>query len=407
MLTRKPSLDAEHFTRLALAAIASTVLAVTIAGPALAGGLPASSPAPSASSVPTPAPVPSATPVPTFQIGGAMTGGTFNSTGLNAVGALDTKSGVDLGSRNDITNALVTPTLNMGNFRATATAGFYDLPTIGYSLNPIAQAGANTELFSAVPLYNVSYTTPNGHVSLYAGKLLTQLGQESMFTYQNFNIQRGFGWAIEPLVSHGIRGAYTNGSWTLQAEGNDGYYGGTSRAFEGSVAFAATPTQTYSFALIQPGSNSKPNPTAAVANKREEDWMYAGTFGKFVLTPYLLWVQSPSAASLGYGNETAFTGSMLGTYNFTPTYSLGFRYEYIKNASSTTDTNANADLVGYGPGSGATSFTLTPTMKSGSTLIRFEWSSVLATNVKPGLGFDANGNGSHQNRFAVEAGFTH
>src|ERR1022692_1112039 len=100
MLTRKPSLDAEHFTRLALAAIASTVLAVTIAGPALAGGLPASSPAPSASSVPTPAPVPSATPVPTFQIGGAMTGGTFNSTGLNAVGALDTKSGVDLGSRN-------------------------------------------------------------------------------------------------------------------------------------------------------------------------------------------------------------------------------------------------------------------------------------------------------------------
>jgi len=370
-------------------------------------GDPSPGPSAASSAAPSASPAPTATPTPVLQIGAALSFGTFGTTGRNAVGALDTATGLDQADRTDLTNALISPTLNFGDVHASATIGYYNFPTVGYALNPIDQNGANTTLFSPIPLYNLSYT-PNSHLSFFGGKVLTQLGQESMFTYQNFNIQRGFGWAIEPLVSRGVRGVYANGQWTLQLEDNDGYYGGgTSSAFEGSLGFAPTSTQTLSFAVILPKTDSPPNPTASVSNKREEDLMYAGTFGKFVVTPYLLWVQSPEVDSRGYGAEGAFVGSLLGTYNFTPRYSLGFRYESIKNSSTTTDASANADLIGYGPGSGATSLTLTPTFKSGMTLLRFEWSSVDVTNVTPGFGFDASGTGAHQSRYALELGFTH
>lgn len=366
----------------------------------------------SAQTTPSPAPTlsatPAATPTPTpvFTWGGALSGATYSSSPANATGALDTPTGADRTARTDLTNALVNATLNLDRFSLGATAGYYSFPLVGAAVNPIGQAGANTTLYSAVPLYDVSYTA-DPHLSFEAGKLLTLLGQESPFTYQNFNIERGFGWAIEPLISHGVRGIYTNGQWTLSLEENDGYYGGTSRAFEGSLAFAPTSTETFSFAAIVPGVTSPPNPTAAIANKREYDLMYANTFGKFVLTPYLLWVNSPAVPAYGYGNESAFVASLLGTYNFTSQYSLGFRFESISNESAVGDLSANADLIGYGPGSAATSITVTPTYKSGPFFARLEWSHVNVTDLEPGLGFGAGGTIATQNRYIFELGVTH
>lgn len=357
---------------------------------------------------PTPAATPAATPTPTpvFIWGGALSGAAYSSSPANATDALDTPTGADRAARTDFTNALLNASVNLGRFSASATAGYYSFPLVGAAVNPIDQAGANTSLYSAVPLYDLSYTV-DPHLSFEAGKLVTLLGQESPFTYQNFNIERGFGWAIEPLISHGVRGIYNNGPWTLSLEENDGYYGGTSRAFEGALAFAATPTETFSFAAIVPGAASAPNPTALVANKSEYDLMYANTFGKFVLTPYVLWVSSPAVAAYSYGNESAFVASLLGTYNFTSQYSLGFRFESISNDSAVDDLNANADLIGYGPGSAATSMTFTPTYKSGPFFARFEWSHVNVTNLLPGLGFGTGGDAAAQNRYIVEVGVTH
>ena len=149
------------------------------------------------------------------------------------------------------------------------------------------------------------------------------------------------------------------------------------------------------------------NPTAAVANKREEDFMYSGTFGKLTFTPYLLLAQSPASATLGYANESAWVASLLGTYNLTPALSVGFRFEDAQNTSATTDIFTNADLIGYGPGSGATSITLTPTYKTGPYFLRVEWAHVDVSNVTNGLGFGTLGTGSSQDRFALEAGITH
>lgn len=360
------------------------------------------SPAPSSA----PAAAPTATPAPLFTWGGALSGASYSSNPANATGALDTATGADQTTRTDLTNALVDATVNLGRLSAGATAGYYSFPIVGAAINPIDQAGANTTLYSALPLYDVSYAV-NSHLSFQAGKLVTLLGQESPFTYQNFNVQRGFGWAIEPLISRGIRGVYANGPWTLSLEENDGYYGGTSRAFEGALAYAASATQTISFAAIVPQTDAPPNPTAAIANKREYDLMYAGTFGKVVLTPYLLWVSSPAVPGFKYGTESAFLVSLLGTYNFTPQYSLGFRFETIGNGSAASDQSANADLIGYGPGSSARSITLTPTYKSGPYFARFEWSHVSVGTLTPGLGFGTAGDGASQNRYVLELGVTH
>lgn len=355
----------------------------------------------------TTAPAPSATPQPFFELTGAATSGSFNTTGQNALGALDVATGFDRRSRTDITNMLLTPTFNVGHFHATATGGFYDLPTLGCALNPTTQRGANTSLFSALPLYAVSYT-PDEHLTFSAGKLHSLLGQEGMFTFQNFDIQRGMVWEIEPLVSHGVRGAYANGPLTVQLEENDGYYGGWStRGYEGAVSFDLSDTQSVSFAMIDPHSNAAPNPTAEIANKHEETLDYTARFGKLALTPYLLWIQSPAVAKFGYSDEKASAGSLLGEYSFSPRYSLGARYEDAWNASALNDPSGNADLIGYGPGSSVQTYTLTPAYHAPWGLVRLEWSSVYVKDLKTGLGFGADGTGTHQNRYALEFGLIH
>ena len=358
---------------------------------------------------PSPSPTPSPTPTPAVSIGGDLTVYAFHTNGVNATGALDIPSGADLPDRADLSNLLLNVSAGTGNLRANATVGEYSFPTLGTALNPDTQGGSNTELYTVLPVAALTYSF-NSHVSVAAGKFAALLGQESPFTYQNLNVQRGLGWAIEPTISRGIQGSYTNGPWTLTLQENDAYYSGHNRAIEGLIGWAPSSNTNLQFAAIVPGANAGPNPTVSVGNKSEYDLMFTRQIGKLQLLPYLLYVNSPASAGLGYKRaENATAAVLMGSWAFSTPFSIAFRYENVHNGSSATDTDPNADLVGYGPGSGAQTYTVTPTLHfpNSNAVLRLEFSNVTLSSFTPGIGFGPAGTGKSQTRIGFEFGEMH
>ncbi|HEX5274261.1 MAG TPA: outer membrane beta-barrel protein [Candidatus Rubrimentiphilum sp.] len=354
---------------------------------------------------PVPPPTPSPTPSPPpITVTGIVSGFTFTSDNPNATGALDTASGADLSSRTQISNALITVAHSGGPLRFLLTAGAYNFPVAGLAINPTFQKLANTNLYGYLPNAYVQYV-PNANWTISAGKLPTLLGQENAFTFQNADIQRGLVWNMEPVVSNGVRVAYSNAGFSAALEYNDGFYSGNHRAFEGLLGWNLTPASSVQFIFIIPDANTPSNNTVLIANKREYDLMYTQQVGKLQLLPYALWVQSPSSSALGYANsQRAFGAVMIASYAFNGALSLGGRFEAVGNSSSVHDFSFNSDLVGYGPGSSATTFTLTPAYKTAHFIARGEWSYVVGNNVLPSLGFGPAGLRTNQTRFGLEVG---
>ena len=364
----------------------------------------AQAPAPTASPNASPSP----TPTPPVVLGGAFTIFGFHTNGVNNTGALDTANGNDRAGRADLSNLMLNLSAGDARFRVSGSVGVYNFPTVGMAINQTSQAGANTLLYSQLPVAAAQYNF-NSHFSLAAGKFASLLGQESPFTYQNINVQRGLGWAIEPTISRGVRAVYSNGPWSATLEANDAYYSGRNRAIEWLVGWSPSSDTNIQFAGIVPGSNVGPNPTVSIGNKAEYDLMLTRQFGKLQLLPYMLWVHSPGAPSLGYTrDENAMAAVLMGTYTWSTPFSLAFRFESVWNQSAVNDTSGNADLIGYGPGSAAISLTLTPTYHFANFgVLRLEYSHVVLTSFLSGLGFGAAGTGGHQDRFGFELGVVH
>ena len=348
--------------------------------------------------------VPTPTPPPAITVSGVYSIAAFHTYGVNPTGAFDRAAGTDMANRADISNLLVTMNVAHKKLSFGATVGAYAFPTLGSALNPTFQAHANTALYGVVPLVDIAYA-PDAHLSLKIGKLATLLGEESNFTYQNFNIERGIGWALEPTISRGVRARYNNGRWSLALEEDDGYYSGHFGTLAASLGYTCSPTSTLSFATFVPPGASAPNPTAGIANRAEYDLMYATQLQKWTLQPYVLFVRSPASRTLGYArNESAVAAVLLGSYAASPRLSLGFRYEDVQNESAVADTGANADLLGYGPGSAIQTFTLTPSYRIGALFLRAEFARARLFASAPGLGFGAEGQGRTQTRIGFEIG---
>ncbi len=104
----------------------------------------------------------------------------------------------------DVSDALLNFSINLGKLHANATAGDYAFPVVGFPLVPDNAPGANVALYSPLPLATLTYQF-NPHGGITAGKFASLLGQESPFTYQNLNVQRGIAWNMEPAISRGVQ----------------------------------------------------------------------------------------------------------------------------------------------------------------------------------------------------------
>jgi hypothetical protein len=351
---------------------------------------------------PSPSPAPTPSPIVLHAVFSAT--GAYTS-GVNAIGSFDTPTGADRSSRFNVSNALAILTKSAGILQFALQAGAYSLPTIGIAGNKTIQTNANTDLFGPVPLAYAEYV-PNGNFNVSAGILASLTGAESTFTYLNWNVQRGAVWNVENAVSRGVRASWTSSKAVVTLGANDGFYSGKYGAAEAAVNLTLDPSDSLLFVWLKPNVRTPGNPTTSVANKELLNLVYTRTHGNLQIAPYVLWARSPSTPSLGYTNsESAFGAALLANLTFAPKFSTAFRIESLHNGSSPGDTSANADLIGYGPGSGISTWTVTPAWNLGhGAYFRVDFSHAHVTGAAPSLAFNKDGNSPNQSRVVLELG---
>jgi hypothetical protein len=142
-------------------------------------------------------------------------------------------------------------------------------------------------------------------------------------------------------------------------------------------------------------------------NEQVYNLIYTYTKGPVTISPYYQYtvVKSNDSVFLTPGAHTN-GGALLANYNFKHGFSLSVRPEYIKSSGSLATNEAN--LLGYGPGTGAFSFTVTPTWVKDAFFLRGDVSIVHVTNFVAGsseFAFGIGGGNTNQARGAIEAGF--
>jgi hypothetical protein len=378
--------------------------AVALFGVTFAARTAQADPAPAASAAPSPSPSPVASPSPPVVLHAVLSESLALTSGVNATGSFDSGNGHDRTTRANVSNAFVLLSRTQGTFQYALQGGAYSIPVVGFAGNKTIQSGANTDLYGPLPLAYVEYV-PAGNFNVSAGVLATLTGAESTYTYLNWNIQRGAVWNVENAVSRGFRASFTSGKLTTTLGANDGFYSGRFGAAEGSLTFAPDASDSLLFVALIPNSRTPGNPTASVANKELLNVVYTRTRGNLQLAPYILYARSPAASGLGYaGPESAFGAALLANWTLSNHFTTAFRYETLHNSSTINDTSANADLVGYGPGSGVNTYTITPGWSNGHAFARMDLSSVRVTSPAPGLAFGDHGTQRNQFRTMFEVG---
>jgi Putative beta-barrel porin-2, OmpL-like. bbp2 len=179
-------------------------------------------------------------------------------------------------------------------------------------------------------------------------------------------------------------------------------------SLSGSLALALNSSNTISF-VASGNAGAYAKNTAATPlflnNEQIYNLLYTYTKGAVTITPYYQYTVVKTNPSIGI-LQGAHTngGAILANFNLKHGISLGFRPEYIKSSGTVLDLNA-INLL-YGPGSGAFSFTVTPTYVKDAFFIRGDFSIVHATDTTPAFGvFGPTGLKVNQPRGVLEAGF--
>ena len=282
--------------------------------------------------------------------------------------------------------------------------GGYSIPTIGV---PYTKASKQTDnSFGVIPTAYIKIA-PTDSFNVMAGKLPTLQGAEYTFTFENTNIERGLLWNQENVFTRGVQANYTAGPLAVSASVTDGFYSKDYKWLTGLVSY--TINDSNAITLVASGNVDKTttsgyNTPLAQNNGQVYNLIYKYTNGPLTLQPYLQYTYVPSEASLGITKSTSTYGAaLLANYMVNSTVNIGARAEYIGSDGSSTDGSQN--LLGYGAGSDAWSFTITPTYQDKAFFARAELSYVKANSITSGLGFGSSGNDSSQSRLVVETGF--
>ena len=308
----------------------------------------------------------------------------------------------------DISNAQVFIQKTSGFFQFFLQGGAYNLPVVGV---PFAKTGPTTTgTYGPFPVGYAKFVKGNFNVEI--GSLPTLIGDEYTFTFQNMNIERGLLWNQEQAVSRGIQINDTYKKLTVSFSWNDGFYSDRYTSLSGLAAYAINSSNTITFAAggnagtyVRTGpANSFPVTPAFQNNEQIYNLIYTYTKGPVTISPYYQYTVVKSNALYGTGAHTN-GGAILANYNMKHGFSLAVRPEYIKSSGSLITNEAN--LLGYGPGTGAFSFTVTPTWVKDAFFLRGDVSVVHLTNFTPGsdIGFGIGGTNTNQVRGAIEAGF--
>ena len=291
-------------------------------------------------------------------------------------------------------------------------AGAYNLQSLG---TPFVQTSTQiTNLYGPVPVAYLKLV-PTKTTSILIGELPTLIGAEYTFSFENMNVERGLLWNQETAISRGIQlnqalGKYLNASFSL----NDGFYSNRYTWLSGSLAFTKGP---HALSFIAGGNFNAKNyftPATPIQNDGSiYNVIYTFTKGPWVITPYFQYTSVPTDPAVGItqGASTK-SGAVLASHTFKHGFSLAGRWEYIASSSGTIfqpdgeggGSDVPLNLL-FGPGSSATSVTVTPTFQFGGFFVRGDFSWTHAIDATPGYKFGPNGISNDQPRGVVEIGF--
>src|ERR1019366_4888212 len=138
------------------------------------------------------------------------------------------------------------------------------------------------------------------------GRLPTLIGEESSFTFQNMNIERGLLWNQEPAISRGIQANLTTGPVAWSVSWNDGVYSDRYNWVSGLATWTIDPANIVAVAgggnLGHTGTATYATPTA-VNNEAVFDLMYTHTSGPWTIAPYFQYTSVGKNPTLGYTQE--------------------------------------------------------------------------------------------------------
>ncbi len=286
-------------------------------------------------------------------------------------------------------------------------AGDYSLPILGTPYSHLTDsANALNNFFSAVPQAFLKIV-PTDTFSIQAGKLPTLIGAEYTFSFENVDIERGLLWNQEPAVSRGVQANYTMGPVAFSVSLTDGYYSNRYNWVTGSATWTINPTNTLVFAAGGNVGHTGPVPgdttPTAQNNSSIYNLIYTYNNAPLTITPYVQFSHVDRDASLGIlKSANTYSGAVIANYVISPMFSLGGRGEYIKTSGGRF--NPDGTNLLYGPGSGAFSFTVTPTFTYNRFFARADLSVVSVQDLTDGDGFGSDGADKTQVRGMLETG---
>jgi hypothetical protein len=298
----------------------------------------------------------------------------------------------------DFSNAQIEIQKTDGVVQFYVQAGTYTFPSLGAAY--VSSGRLTEETYKYVPVAYLKLQ-PTPEFSLLVGKLPTLIGAEYTFTFENLNIERGLLWNQETAVSRGVQANYAKGPLTVSASWNDGFYSGHYNTGSALVSYVVSPADTVAF--VASGAFSKVSTSrfvTPIAQNNGTIWnvIWTHTMGSWVINPYLQYTTTPKITKFGLlSSASTFGGAVLAKYNFTPTFNLAGRVEYIGSSGSQV-------ALLYGPKSSAWSLTLTPTWQVKTLFIRGELSYTKLDSMGPGAGFGKLGDKDTQTRAMIETG---
>ena len=399
------------------------VILRSIAGAALSAALlaGAQSPAPSSSQPAAPPPAPAApadaapAPLSTFVLTGPLQwvppavfdAGPFGKLSVNGIltGYAQGQTNAVLGDDDKeatLSNGELFIQKADGKFQWFVQVGEYTMPTLGTAY--LDAQDTVKDFFGPVPVAFAKIAT--GKTTTWQiGSLPTLMGAESTFTYQNFDIERGLLWGQENAVNHGIQVNQTLGKYlTASFSWNDGYYSNRYSWLSGSLTFTKGP-----HSLVYDGMGNmdatvfQTMATPVQNNSYMHTVIYTYTKGAWIVQPYFQYSKVPTNPEVGVVKGASTTGGAISLSRaFKNGFALPGRFEYIATSGSVGGPDVN---LLYGPGSKATSFTVTPTYQKGGFYFRTDIAVVHAMNYTPGAVFGTAGTQPTQFRAVGEFGF--
>jgi hypothetical protein len=305
--------------------------------------------------------------------------------------------------------------------QATLSNGSIFIQKADGKIQYFVQAGVYTMPTMSVPFMNAQNTVSNFYgpvpvaylklpvgktTSFQIGALPTLMGAESTFTFQNFNIERGILWNQENAVNRGIQVNQALGKYlSASVSWNDGYYSNRYSWLSGSVTFTKGPNT-----LVYDGMGNLSHTvfqtiaTPIQNNGYMHAVIYTYSKGPLIISPYFQYGNLPTSAKVGVTKGTSATGGAINvSYAFKSGFSIPVRFEYLGSSGSATDGSVN--MLGFGAGSSATTFTATPTYQKGGMYVRGDLGFVDAMKFTKGDVFGSSGLSSNQFRGVLEFGF--